>query len=587
MPHSARPGPGSPGLLLSWKIFLLMLLGCLLGTAPASAQPDSGLVELRQAQLIGPQGERVVSLPHALESADLPDDGGTLRYRLSLPLARLPAQPLGVYVSKLSLSGRLWVNGQLAAACEQGPLALTRCHHQPHLFVPAPSLWLAGDNQLEFEIHATPHQTNGLSAILVGPADALNRGPMLQRHWWQVSLLGGLSWMGLSLGLLMLAVGLVLRQDSVYRWFGLTSIANALSNLNVLVTLPLVQLELFSWFVFVSRLLASVLMLITLIMFFEGRLPRLRRWLMVYAVLAPLLIGLSQNNRWVVLALYLPLFVAGQALMLLTLRWTWQQFTPRNAMVSGLFVLLSVAGVLDMLRLAGLSAFEGVYWLTYAYSIATVLIGALLANLLAQSLRTARELGIRLDHKVAQRTAELEAANRKLAELSRTDGLTGIANRRHFDESLATEWQRAQRHGLPLTVLLIDIDLFKVYNDLLGHQAGDDCLRQVAKTLQLQAHRADDLVARYGGEEFVVIAHADSTQALQLAERLRQAVEGLGLPHPGSPAGLVTISLGAASGIPTEAQAPEAWLRLADKALYQAKAAGRNRSVLLQAQPAA
>jgi len=377
----------------------------------------------------------------------------------------------------------------------------------------------------------------------------------------------------------MLAVGLVLRQDSVYRWFGWTSIANALSNLNVLISLPLVQLELFSWFVFVSRLLASVLMLITLIMFFEGKLPRLRRSLMIYGVVAPLLIGLSQNNRWVVLTLYLPLFVAGQALMLATLRWTWQQFTPRNAMVSGLFILLSVAGVLDMLRLAGLGAFEGVYWLTYAYSIATVLIGALLA----QSLQTARELSIRLDHKVAQRTAELEAANRKLAELSLTDGLTGIANRRHFNESLAAEWQRAQRQSLPLTVMLIDIDLFKVYNDRLGHQAGDDCLCQVAQTLHLQAQRGSDLVARYGGEEFAIIANADSTQAMQLAEKLRQAVAGLGLPHPGSPARQVTISLGAVSGIPTSAQAPEAWLRLADNALYQAKAAGRNRSVLVQA----
>ena len=583
MPHPARPGPGLLCLQLGWKICLLVLLLCQLGAALASARLDAGMVELRQATLISAQGERLVNLPHALERADLPGQGGTVRYRLSLPLDTLPTEPLGVYVSKLSLSGRLWVNGQLAAACEPGPLALTRCHHRPHLFIPAPVLWHAGGNLLEFEIHATPHQTNGLSAILVGPADALNRGPLLKRDWWQLSLLRGLSWMGLSLGLLMLAVGRVLRQDSVYRWFGWTSIANALSNLNVLVSLPLVPLEFFSWLVFVSRLLASVLMLITLMMFFDGKLPRLRRSLVVYAVVAPLLIGLSQNNRWVVLALYLPLFIAGQALMLLTLRWTRQQFTPRNAMVSGLFVLLSVAGVLDMLRLAGLGAFEGVYWLTYAYSVATVLIGALLANLLAQSLRTARKLSIRLDHKVAQRTAELETANRKLAELSRTDGLTDIANRRHFNESLATEWQRAQRQSQSLTVMLIDIDLFKVYNDRLGHQAGDHCLCQVAQALHRQAHRAGDLVARYGGEEFAIIAHADGRQAEPLAERLRRAVEGLGLSHPGSPAGLVTISLGAASGIPPPEQGPEAWLRLADNALYQAKAEGRNRSVLVQA----
>lgn len=184
-----------------------------------------------------------------------------------------------------------------------------------------------------------------------------------------------------------------------------------------------------------------------------------------------------------------------------------------------------------------------------------------------------------LEQRVAERTAALKAANDKLSELSATDSLTGLANRRRFDEALETEWARAARAGRPLAVILADVDHFKAYNDRYGHQAGDECLRRVAAVLRAGARRPGDLAARYGGEEFcLILAETDTDAALQVAENLRQAVQNLAIPHEGSPHGLVTLSLGLAAMVPEAGRALRDHLQAADRALYGAKEAGRNRT---------
>ncbi|GAB3364103.1 MULTISPECIES: GGDEF domain-containing protein [Giesbergeria] len=183
-----------------------------------------------------------------------------------------------------------------------------------------------------------------------------------------------------------------------------------------------------------------------------------------------------------------------------------------------------------------------------------------------------------LEDSVRKRTAELEAANHQLATLSTTDSLTGLANRRKFDEVWQTEWQRATRQGTPLAVIMLDVDFFKRYNDHDGHQAGDVCLQQVAHILSGGIHRAGELVARYGGEEFVlVLPGADIADAYASAERIRVAVQAAAIAHADSPLGpVVTVSVGLAAGIPRIGTHPEHLLRAADAALYRAKAQGRN-----------
>lgn len=183
-----------------------------------------------------------------------------------------------------------------------------------------------------------------------------------------------------------------------------------------------------------------------------------------------------------------------------------------------------------------------------------------------------------LEAKVRSRTAELEDANRKLAAQSSTDGLTGLANRRRFDEVWAAEWQRAARQGLPLAVVMIDVDEFKAYNDHHGHQAGDECLRRVARVLAGTVQRSGELVARYGGEEFVaVLPGAGDEEAKALAERIRLAVQSESIVHVrAAHAGVVTVSLGVASAVPTVGAPADALIEAADAAMYEAKRRGRN-----------
>ena len=184
-----------------------------------------------------------------------------------------------------------------------------------------------------------------------------------------------------------------------------------------------------------------------------------------------------------------------------------------------------------------------------------------------------------LERLVAERTAEVEAANVRLAMLAREDSLTGVANRRMLDETLDEEWRRAIRQRSPLAMLLIDVDLFKDYNDTHGHPAGDACLKQIATALAQTCRRAGEFVARYGGEEFaVLLPGASAADALATAEKVRLSVESLGISHPASPmAGRVTVSIGVGWAAPGSGRTAAGLLHAADQALYRAKQSGRNR----------
>jgi diguanylate cyclase (GGDEF)-like protein len=167
----------------------------------------------------------------------------------------------------------------------------------------------------------------------------------------------------------------------------------------------------------------------------------------------------------------------------------------------------------------------------------------------------------------------------ELQELAKTDTLTQVSNRRHFDELFAREWLRQARTNRSMALLVADIDHFKAYNDTLGHPQGDLCLVKVARCLQEAIFRPGDFVTRYGGEEFaVILTETDLPGALLVAERIREAVEKLKIGHPASPTGpCVTVSIGAAAMVPSRDRNPESLLQAADQALYEAKTGGRNR----------
>jgi len=183
------------------------------------------------------------------------------------------------------------------------------------------------------------------------------------------------------------------------------------------------------------------------------------------------------------------------------------------------------------------------------------------------------------EHELVQTLKQLETANQLLQHMSATDGLTGVANRRQFDGVLEIEWARASRNRLWLSLILVDIDCFKLYNDTYGHPAGDACLKTVASVLVGSIHRPEDMVARYGGEEFaVMLPGTELAGAAIVAKRIRARVESMEIAHARSEVSpFVTLSLGVAAAIPRKDNTVSALIAVADKALYEAKNEGRNR----------
>lgn len=205
-------------------------------------------------------------------------------------------------------------------------------------------------------------------------------------------------------------------------------------------------------------------------------------------------------------------------------------------------------------------------------------INRLKAELKAKNAHLEREL---LKRKLAEK--KLLNLNQQLGKLAAVDALTQVANRRIFDEVFSREWYRGQRDKHYLALILADIDYFKLYNDYLGHQSGDSCLRQVAQAIKKAVRRPADLVARYGGEEFaVILPQTSGHNALQVAEKIRFQIRDLALPHPASVVSeYVSLSLGVAALIPQPKYAKQQLLSTADLALYQAKKQDRDRSILL------
>jgi diguanylate cyclase (GGDEF)-like protein len=204
----------------------------------------------------------------------------------------------------------------------------------------------------------------------------------------------------------------------------------------------------------------------------------------------------------------------------------------------------------------------------------TALAGALVIRAVRERAKVELDLG--------QTRDELTKANERLARLASHDALTGLGNRRAFDETLERNFAESCRSGQPLSLVMIDVDHFKQSNDLHGHPRGDWCLQQVARAIESVARRPLDFVARYGGEEMVmVLPNTDVAGALMVAETARSAVEALQIPHSVQPPRRVSVSIGVASRtFDNVSQSMQALVRRADEALYQAKAAGRNQVVV-------
>lgn len=218
------------------------------------------------------------------------------------------------------------------------------------------------------------------------------------------------------------------------------------------------------------------------------------------------------------------------------------------------------------------------FWTFIACAIVAVIYSLRLHQITGRQRKTARLVAERTAE-LLERSKQLEAANAALEELAAVDPMTGLSNRRRFDAFLQQEWQRSNRSRLPLSLVMVDIDHFKQFNDLYGHPAGDECIRQVVSVIREAANRVTDLGCRYGGEEFaIILADTPAEGAQAVGEFIRKQVDLLAIPHDLNPGKVVTVSAGIATkdgnGYPRVLDL----IGACDKALYEAKNAGRNRT---------
>jgi signal transduction histidine kinase len=403
-------------------LFTWLAIGLLFSGWVQAANQQDTTTELKQAVMKGLGPEKVVSLPHTMASTDFEPKGSLVRYTLRFNLATLPDEALGIYVAKMSLAGSVSVNGQFFGACERGQLKEVRCLHRPYLFKVPVAMLKTGANELQFEIYADARQFNGLSGVVIGPVEALDSLLYLWRYWIQVDLMAGLSWLSGVLGLMALAVGIVLRKDSVYLWFGLTSLVNAVATASFFMSRPVMDEDVFSWLIFVSRFASGHLLILMFFSFFEKLKPRLYWAVLVYVVVSAALIGLSDNNRTLVTVLYLPLLVSVLSMPALMAYWTWKAPQISHIFASLMMGLITVASSFDWLRFTGESAFTGLYFIPYAYSGTLFLFGGMLLLLLVTALIRSKNQSVELEMRVEERTAELNEVHNRLlhSEIERT-----------------------------------------------------------------------------------------------------------------------------------------------------------------------
>jgi len=285
---------------------------------------------------------------------------------------------------------------------------------------------------------------------------------------------------------------------------------------------------------------------------------------------------------WGVFLLYLASFAEGllAAMLVANLAFLLAGAVTAYAVSLPIFVVFSLPIVVPAIIYL-ITSLEQNNWLLAAVSLGWYLFMVSTARRFGEF--AMRSLGYEYENR--ELVSELEEQNRRaevlaseLMVLSNTDGLTGLFNRRYFDEYLDNEIARAQRMGVPVSLLLCDVDFFKIYNDILGHVEGDKCLKRVSDMLHDSIRDGTDIVARYGGEEFaIVLTNTDLSQAKVYAERLRRAIRQAAVPHPGSSVGAyLTMSMGVSTLLRGESDNAQSLVQRADVALYKAKASGRD-----------
>ena len=410
-------GPAQMRTVRQWLLCLVWLLCASFSWAQP---PGSFSATLATATLSGKVAERSVTLPHVLNPQDIDPRGSRVRYRLNLWLDRVPEQALGIFINKMSLSGAVYLNDQLVGQCAHGALEQLRCLHRPSLFRPAAGWWREGVNRIEVEIYGTHRQLNGLSPVVIGDADRLYQEAYAPRMAWVVT--GGqiLAVVVVTLGLFSLAAGLAMRKESIYTWYGLTSLFLAVSFANLLTAQSWISREWLDWLIINGRLSAAHLLLLTSLFLLEKQRPWHSRLTVGYCACVGLLVCFADENRHIVSLAYVPALVIGLMLIVLSVRWTWQSKKIRHALTSLMLIGLFLVGLRDWIMYSGHGRFEYVYLAPYGFAFTVFFVGFLLMCELVGALQRSQQLRSELEREMDGRTTELKSALEIIARMERT-----------------------------------------------------------------------------------------------------------------------------------------------------------------------
>ena len=402
-------------MLQAISLFLLILF------FPSSlrAQEIRTVVE---AELISPRGERVVMLPHQLPKDDFLSKGSKVIYIFSLHLNELPENQLGIYIRKMSLAGRLVINGHQLGQCELGDLENLRCLNRPYMFVPPLEYWSKGVNKIEVEIFASGRQINGLSAVVVGDAEKLMREFYRPAYFWLVDVMNVHMWVSLILGLMALAVAWMVKDSRLFLWVGISSVVGAFSKITLLETHPWISIEFFTWLAYAFRIVVIPLVYLAILGFFEqAKFFQKIQWpLFAYAAFAPIIMWMTDLDLSVVSLLYLPLILMGCVLLVLVSKWTYDLPKPSHLVISAVIGALVLMGILDWVRINGARSFDGVFLIPYGQSGLSLVFSAVLLGKVIQSLSAFRANEKLLVAKFADSSRELRVAQDRISEMERT-----------------------------------------------------------------------------------------------------------------------------------------------------------------------
>lgn len=406
-------------MILRWLFVLLLALAMPGRGALAAQHPPEEIHKLTQARLITAAGETGVALPHVLSPQDFSAGRQLVTYSLTVDLPQPPAEALGVFIAKVSLSGRVRLNGVELGSCGTGPLSHLRCQHQPLWLMAAPQLWIAGANRIEVDVWATDGQLNGLSQVVVGPAQATFEGFYRPDRLLKHDLVVALFWMALTLGLISLMLAFNLRDQPVYLWFGLACVVRSLNSLNPLINTFSADLFWSSWFLLSSRLMALPFSMLAIIAFFERRLSRVTPWLLGYACVVPVLVAASGNSIRFAIIMSLPILIGAFIGTVFCMRWYLQSRRTQDLMLLLTIGVLVLAGLHDIWRLLRVEGFMHPLILPYTNAAVLIVMGGIIIHRATQALRTTANLSRILGERIVATEAELQDKHQTILQLER------------------------------------------------------------------------------------------------------------------------------------------------------------------------